>query len=68
MTAPRAEVPEIPRERGFMPLPKGWRSGLLPGWGERRLGEEYEYRPEETEAWVYVGRLRLWVKRLARAA
>jgi len=64
------EVPEIPRERGFKPLPKRWVVERTFAWmgRNRRLGEEYEYRPEETEAWVYVGRLRLWVKRLARAA
>ncbi|ETN87965.1 transposase [Thermus sp. NMX2.A1] len=65
-----AEVPEIPRERGFKPLPKRWvveRTFAWMGWN-RRLGKDYEYHPEVTEAWMYLGMLRLLVKRLARAA
>jgi transposase len=34
----------------------------------RRLGKDYEYHPEVTEAWMYLGMIRLLVKRLARAA
>lgn len=48
------EVPEHPREGGFKPLP---------GWGERRLGKDYQYPPEVPEAC----RIRLRVKRLTRA-
>ncbi|WP_216641408.1 transposase [Thermus scotoductus] len=35
---------------------------------DRRLGKDYEYHPEVTEAWMYLGMIRLLVKRLARAA
>ncbi|RTH25936.1 hypothetical protein CSW36_07550, partial [Thermus scotoductus] len=34
----------------------------------RRLAKDYEANPRVSEAWVYLGMLRLLVKRLARAA
>ncbi|KOX89717.1 hypothetical protein BVI061214_00896 [Thermus aquaticus] len=34
----------------------------------RRLAKDYEENPRVSEAWVYLGMLRLLVKRLARAA
>ena len=34
----------------------------------RRLAKDYEANPGVSEAWVYLGMLRLLVKRLARAA
>jgi hypothetical protein len=69
-----AEVPEIPRERpeGFLikPLPKRWMVERTFAWlgRNRRLAKDYEENPGISEAWVYLGRLRLLVKRLARAA
>jgi transposase, IS4 family len=33
----------------------------------RRLAKDYEENPRVSEAWVYLGMLRLLVKRLARA-
>jgi transposase len=65
-----AEVPEIPRERGFKPLPKRWVVERTFAWLGRnqRLAKDYEENPRVSEAWVYLGMLRLLVKRLARAA
>jgi transposase len=65
-----AEVPKIPRERGFKPLPKRWVVERTFAWlgRNRRLAEDYEENPGVSEAWVYLGMLRLLVKRLARAA
>ncbi|WP_162208003.1 transposase, partial [Thermus aquaticus] len=65
-----AEVPEIPRERGFKPLPKRWVVERTFAWlgRNRRLAKDYEENPLVSEAWVYLGMLRLLVKRLARAA
>jgi hypothetical protein len=64
------EVPEILREGGFKPLPKRWVVERTFAWmgRNRRLGKDYEYHPEVTEAWMYLGMIRLLVKRLARAA
>jgi transposase len=65
-----AEVPEIPRESGFKPLPKRWVVERTFAWlgRNRRLAKDYEENPRVSEAWVYLGMLRLLVKRLARAA
>nr|WP_224065451.1 IS5 family transposase [Thermus thermophilus] len=64
------EVPEIPREEGFKPLPKRWVVERTFAWlgRNRRLAKDYEQNPRVSEAWVYLGMLRLLVKRLARAA
>jgi len=64
-----AEVPEIPRERGFRPLPKRWVEERTFAWlgRNRRLAKDYEENPGVSEAWVYLGMPRLLVKRLARA-
>ncbi|RTI39840.1 IS5/IS1182 family transposase, partial [Thermus scotoductus] len=55
---------------GFKPLPKRWVVERTFAWmgRNRRLGKDYEYHPEVTEAWLYLGMIRLLVKRLARAA
>ena len=65
-----AEAPELPRERGFKPLPKRWVVERTFAWlgRNRRLAKDYEANPGVSEAWVYLGMLRLLVKRLARAA
>ncbi|EIA38243.1 transposase-like protein [Thermus parvatiensis] len=64
------EAPELPRERGFKPLPKRWVVERTFAWlgRNRRLAKGYEANPRVSEAWVYLGMLRLLVKRLARAA
>ncbi|NHK38997.1 transposase [Thermus thermophilus] len=66
----QGEVPELPREEGFKPLPKRWVVGRTFAWlgRNRRLAKDYEQNPRVSEAWVYLGMLRLLVKRLARAA
>ncbi|MDM7323601.1 MAG: transposase [Thermus sp.] len=66
----KEEVPNIPREGGFKPLPKRWVVERTFAWmgRNRRLGKDYEYHPEVTAAWMYLGMIRLLVKRLARAA
>jgi transposase len=57
------------RERGFKPLPKRWVVERTFAWlgRNRRLAKDYEENPRVSEAWVYLGMLRLLVKRLARA-
>ncbi len=64
------EVPELPRVEGFKPLPKRWVVERTFAWlgRNRRLREDYEQHPSVSEAWLYLGMLRLLVKRLARAA
>lgn len=64
------EVPEIPREGGFVPLPKRWVVERTLAWlGRcRRLSKDFKERSEVSEAWVYLGMIRLLVRRLARAA
>jgi hypothetical protein len=61
------EAPELPRERGFKPLPKRWVVERTFAWlgRNRRLAKDYEANPRVSEAWVYLGMLRLLVKRLA---
>ncbi|WP_460171120.1 hypothetical protein [Thermus sp. FJN-A] len=70
------EVPEIPREEGFKPLTKRWvveRTFAWLGrnrWLSKDYGQPSGYlvqSPRVSEAWVYLGMLRLLVKRLARA-
>ena len=48
----------------------GWVLRELRAWlgRNRRLAKDYEANPRVSEAWVYLGMLRLLVKRLARAA
>jgi transposase len=70
------EAPELPRVQGFKPLPKRWVVERTFAWlgRNRRLAKDYEANPGVSgqrsylEAWVYLGMLRLLVKRLARAA
>lgn len=52
------------------PLPKRWVVERTFAWlgRNRRLREDYEGHPSVSEAWLYLGMLRLLVKRLARAA
>lgn len=63
-------VPELERVQGFKPLPKRWVVERTLAWlgRNRRLGKDYEYHPEVSEAWLYLGMIRLLVKRLAKAA
>ncbi len=63
-------LPEVERVKGFQPLPKRWVVERTFAWlgRNRRLGKDYEYHPEVTEAWMYLAMIRLLLKRLARAA
>ena len=59
------------RGRGSPTFAKdGFREVASPAWlgRNRRLAKDYEENPRVSEAWVYLGMLRLLVKRLARAA
>ncbi len=63
------EVPELPRVEGFKPLPKRWVVERTLAWlgRNRKLREDYEQHLSVSEAWLYLGMLRLLLKRLARA-
>ena len=52
---------------GFAPIPKRWVIERTFGWfaSWRRLGRDYEYRPETSEAMVQIGMSRLMISRLA---
>ncbi|WP_373277654.1 hypothetical protein [Thermus caldilimi] len=52
------------------PLPERWVVERTLAWlgRNRRLSKDYEQHPSVSEAWLYLGMLRLLVKRLARAA
>jgi transposase len=54
---------------GFQPLPRRWVVERTFAWlgRNRRLSKDYEQLPEVTEAWMYLGMIRLLLRRLARA-
>jgi len=53
--------------KGFVLLPKRWVVERTFGWFNhwRRLNKDYELLPETTEAFIYVGMIRLMLRRLA---
>ena len=53
--------------KGFVLLPKRWVVERTFGWFNhwRRLSKDYEVLPETTEAFIYVGMIRLMLRRLA---
>ena len=59
------EPPALPR--GFQVLPRRWVVERTFGWlgRNRRLSKDYEFLPESEEEWVYLGMIRLMLKRLA---
>ena len=58
----------VPRQgRGFKVLPRRWVVERTFGWLSlnRRLSRDYEQLEATTEAWVYLGMVRLMLRRLA---
>jgi len=55
-----------PKPKGFQVLPRRWVVERTFGWlgRNRRLSKDYEYLPESEEAFVYLGMVRLMLKRL----
>jgi putative transposase len=53
--------------KGFQVLPKGWVVERTFGWFNywRRLSKDYEVLPETSEAFIYLGMIRLMLRRLA---
>jgi putative transposase len=51
---------------GFDPIPKRWVIERTFGWfaSWRRLGRDYEYRPESSEAMIQIGMSRLMISRI----
>jgi hypothetical protein len=54
--------------RRLLPWVWSWRRTFAWLGRNRRLAKDYEENPGVSEAWVYLGMLRLLVKRLAKAA
>ena len=54
--------------RRLLPWVWSWKRTFAWLGRNRRLAKDYEENPRVSEAWVYLGMLRLLVKRLARAA
>lgn len=62
------EVVLRPQEvKGFQILPKWWVVERTYGWFNwwRRLNKDYELLPETSETFIYVGMIRLMLRRLA---
>jgi len=61
------ELPPVPS--GFQVLPRRWVVERTLAWlgRNRRLARDYEYLPETEEAFIYVGMVRLMLRRLAFA-
>src|SRR5438093_1438772 len=60
-------VNKPPGQQGFAVIPKRWVVERTFGWlgRNRRLSKDYEEYAETTEAWVYLGMIRLMLRRLA---
>ena len=62
------EVVVRPKEiKGFKILPKRWVVERTYGWFNwwRRLNKDYEMLPENSETYIYLGMIRLMLRRLA---
>ena len=55
------------KAKGFIPLPKRWIVERTHGWlsRERRLSKDYERKESSAEAYIYLGMIRLMIRRLA---
>jgi transposase len=53
--------------KGFEVLPKRWVVERMFGWFNhwRRLSKDYEVLPETSETFIYIGMIRLMLRRLA---
>lgn len=60
------DVPPPVRPPGFHVLPRRWVVERSFGWlgRNRRLARDYEFLPETEEAFIYVGMMRLMLRRL----
>jgi transposase len=60
------EPPALPS--GFHVLPRRWVVERTFGWlgRNRRLSKDYEFLPESAEAWIYIGMVRLMLRRMAK--
>jgi putative transposase len=56
-----------PRRPGFPPLPHRWIVERTIAWigRNRRMRKDYEFLPATSEAWIYLSRVRVTLKRLA---
>jgi putative transposase len=62
------EPPVLEIPAGFQVLPQRWVVERTFGWlgRNRRLSKDYEFLPETEEAFIYVGMVRLMLRRLAK--
>jgi putative transposase len=64
------EPPVLDLPAGFQVLPRRWVVERTFGWlgRNRRLSKDYEFLPETEEAFIYLGMVRLMLRRLAKAS
>ncbi len=64
------EPPALDIPAGFQVLPRRWVVERTFGWlgRNRRLSKDYEFLPETEEAFIYLGMVRLMLRRLAKAS
>ena len=62
------EPPALDIPSGFQVLPQRWVVERTFGWlgRNRRLSKDYEFLPETEEAFIYLGMVRLMLRRLAK--
>jgi putative transposase len=62
------EPPALDIPSGFQVLPRRWVVERTFGWlgRNRRLSKDYEFLPETEEAFIYLGMVRLMLRRLAK--
>jgi putative transposase len=60
-------VKRTDKAKGFIPLPKRWIVERTFGWlsRERRLSKDYERKESSSEAYIYLGMIRLMIRKLA---
>jgi putative transposase len=62
------ETPALDIPSGFQVLPRRWVVERTFGWlgRNRRRSKDYEFLPETEEAFIYLGMVRLMLRRLAK--